>query len=721
MTHNSSPIRRLLAALLGVVAMLAGSLALPARADDAKPAIGKHYVIGTDTTYAPFEMRDPASGDMVGIDMDLLRAIAADQGFTVDIKSLGFDAAVQALNARQVDGVMAGMSITPTRAQQYDFTAPYFNSGLQFTSAKGSAYTSLDSLKGKAVAVKTGTAGATYANSVKGKFGFTTTAYGQTADMVNAVAAGQAAAYIEDYPVVKYAIAQGANLQLVGDQIPGGSYGAAVIKGSNPEFLAAFDKGLKNLQDKGDYAKIVQKYLGGDATGMLTQPAKGKHYVIGTDTTFAPFEMRDPKTGDMVGIDMDLLRAIAKQQDFTVEIKSLGFDAAVQALGSKQVDAVMAGMSITDKRKQSYDFSDSYFTSGLQFASVDGSKVKSLDDLKGKVVAVKTGTAGADYAASVKDRYGFTTTAFGQTADMINDVKAGHAAAYVDDFPVVAYAVKQGGGVQTVGDKIIQEGKGDYGVAVLKGTHPEFVQAFNQGLKTLRADGQYDKITAQYLGSAAAGRPTFMKLVSDAMPALLRGLLQTIAVTAIALVIASFIGMLFGFFKVGHNRVLRWLATIYVAIFRGTPLLVQIFFFYFTVPQLTGLKLSAFSAGVLTLALNAGAYMTEIVRGGIQSVDPGQLEASRSLGLPYITSMRKVVLPQALKISTPAFINQFIITLKDTSLVAVIGLAELTYQTQQSIAVNLRSELWLAAAALYFIVITLLTWVSNVVDKKVNK
>ena len=201
MTHNSSPIRRLLAALLGVVAMLAGSLALPARADDAKPAIGKHYVIGTDTTYAPFEMRDPASGDMVGIDMDLLRAIAADQGFTVDIKSLGFDAAVQALNARQVDGVMAGMSITPTRAQQYDFTAPYFNSGLQFTSAKGSAYTSLDSLKGKAVAVKTGTAGATYANSVKGKFGFTTTAYGQTADMVNAVAAGQAAAYIEDYPV----------------------------------------------------------------------------------------------------------------------------------------------------------------------------------------------------------------------------------------------------------------------------------------------------------------------------------------------------------------------------------------------------------------------------------------------------------------------------------------------------------------------------------------
>jgi len=158
-----------------------------------------------------------------------------------------------------------------------------------------------------------------------------------------------------------------------------------------------------------------------------------------------------------------------------------------------------------------------------------------------------------------------------------------------------------------------------------------------------------------------------------------------------------------------------------VAVFRGTPLLVQIFFFYFTVPQMTGWKLSAFGAGVVALALNAGAYMTEIVRGGIQSVDPGQLEAARSLGLPYLTAMRKVVIPQAIKMSTPAFINQFIITLKDTSLVAVIGLSELTYQTQQMIASNFRSALWLIAGALYFIVITILTLISNAVDKKVNK
>ena len=113
--------------------------------------------------------------------------------------------------------------------------------------------------------------------------------------------------------------------------------------------------------------------------------------------------------------------------------------------------------------------------------------------------------------------------------------------------------------------------------------------------------------------------------------------------------------------------------------------------------------------------------MSEIIRAGIQSVDVGQMEAARSLGLPYWRAMHRVVMPQAIKTMIPSIINQFIITLKDTSLVAVIGLAELTYQTQQSIAVNLRSELWLAAAALYFIVITLLTWVSNVVDKKVNK
>jgi glutamine transport system permease protein len=450
-----------------------------------------------------------------------------------------------------------------------------------------------------------------------------------------------------------------------------------------------------------------------------TKPAEGRSYVIGTDTTYAPFEMRGPD-GEMIGIDMDLLRAIAQDQGFSVEIRSLGFDAAVQALQADQVDAVMAGMTITDERRQTFDFSDPYFDTGIQMAVPQDSDIASYEDLEGLNVAVKTGTAGADFADSIKDQYGFTTTAFGQTADMLNDVTAGSSAAFFEDAPVVQYGIQQGNGMKTVTE---QEPTGSYGMAVNKGANPELLQAFNQGLQNLKANGEYDRIVSTYLGDAGAGeRSGFFGLLGDAMPALLRGLALTLAATALSILFALVLGVVFGFLKVSDNKALAAVAGIYVAVFRGTPVLVQVFFFYFGIPAVTGATLSAFTAGVLTLSLNAGAYMTEIVRGGIQSVDPGQMEASRSLGLSYMTSMRKVVIPQAVKIMTPSFINQFVITLKDTSLLAVIGFAELTYQGQQIIATSFRSfEIWLIIGVIYFIVITVLTTVSNHLDRRINK
>ncbi|SDB79952.1 amino acid ABC transporter substrate-binding protein, PAAT family /amino acid ABC transporter membrane protein, PAAT family [Raineyella antarctica] len=449
------------------------------------------------------------------------------------------------------------------------------------------------------------------------------------------------------------------------------------------------------------------------------KPAEGKHYVVGTDTTFAPFEFR-AANGDLVGIDMDLLHAIAQDQGFTVEVRSLGFDAAVQALQSRQVDAVMAGMSITEPRKQVFDFSDAYFDSGVQFAAPKTSSVNSLADLKGKRVAVKTGTAGADYADSVKTQYGFSTVAFGQTADMVNDVSTGNSAAYIDDFPVVAYSIQQGAPMKLIGEKAPA---GSYGMAVNKGTDPELIAAFNQGLANIRANGEYDRVLAKYLGEQGTTQRTgFFTLLADSFPTLMKGLALTIAAAALSILFAMVLGVVFGFFKVSGNLALSWLATAYVAIFRGTPVLVQVFFFYFGIPAVTGITLTAFTAGVITLSLNAGAYMTEIVRGGIQGVDRGQMEAARSLGLPYMKAMNKVVLPQAIKIMTPSFINQFIITLKDTSLLAVIGLAELTYMGQQIIARNFRSfEMWLIIGVIYFIVIGLLTIASNKVDKRFNK
>lgn len=175
----------------------------------------------------------------------------------------------------------------------------------------------------------------------------------------------------------------------------------------------------------------------------LNAKAAEEIYLIGTDTTFAPFEFE--KDGEHVGIDMDILKAIAKDQNFKYEIKAMGFNAAVQALEANQVDGVIAGMSITDERKQKFDFSDPYFDSGVVMGILkDNDEIKTYDDLKGKKVAVKTGTEGYAFAEKIKDKYDFDIVVFDDSAQMYDDVKTRNSVACFDDYPVLAYGVQTG-------------------------------------------------------------------------------------------------------------------------------------------------------------------------------------------------------------------------------------------------------------------------------------
>jgi glutamine transport system permease protein len=448
--------------------------------------------------------------------------------------------------------------------------------------------------------------------------------------------------------------------------------------------------------------------------------AEEKTYTIGTDITFAPFEFQDVN-GDFVGIDMDLLEAIAKDQGFNYEVKPLGFNAAVQALESKQVDAVIAGMSITEERAKKFDFSDPYFDSGVIMAvDEDNESVSSYEDLKGERVAVKTGTEGASFATSIQDEYGFEIVTYDESANMYEDVKTGNSIAAFDDYPVLAYGVKQGNGLKIVTEK---EAGNSYGFAVSKGENAELLQMFNTGLTNLRASGEYQKILDQYLdtGSEEEADTGFFGLLKESFPSLMSGLQMTLILTVVSLVIALILGVVFGLFQVSKNKLLRVIATIYVDIFRGTPLIVQAFFIYFGIPAALDIRITAVVAGLITLSLNAGAYMAEIVRGGIQSVEKGQMEAARSLGLPYGKAMSKVVLPQAIRIMIPSFINQFVITLKDTSILSIIGINELTQSGKIIIARNLESfQMWLIVGIIYFIIIMILTKVSNALERRIK-
>ena len=194
-------------------------------------------------------------------------------------------------------------------------------------------------------------------------------------------------------------------------------------------------------------------------------------------------------------------------------------------------------------------------------------------------------------------------------------------------------------------------------------------------------------------------------------------------ITLLSFAIALVLGVAFGLMKVSENKILEGIAKVYIAVFRGTPILVWAFFFYFGVPQLIGHSVNIWVAGALTLSLRF-----RCISGGnrashaVQSVDSGQMEGARSLRLNHHQAMARVIMPQAAAIAMPSIINQLVIMIKDSSLLLAIGFGELLYQAQQLYAANFRvTETLLIVGVMYFVAITILAWLANIVDRKVNR
>ena len=220
-----------------------------------------------------------------------------------------------------------------------------------------------------------------------------------------------------------------------------------------------------------------------------------KVYKIATDTTFAPFEFENDK-GEMVGIDLDLLKAIAEDQGFEYELVVAGFSAATTGLEAGEYDAVIAGMSITDARKEKYDFSEPYYDSGVGMAVNADSDIASYEDLNGKTVAAKIGTEGCTFAESIADQYGFTIMQIEDSSSMYQDVLAGNSVACFEDYPVLGYEISRGTAFKM---PLEMEHGNSYGFAVLKGQNTELLEKFDAGLKNMKDSGKYDEILNTYI------------------------------------------------------------------------------------------------------------------------------------------------------------------------------------------------------------------------------
>ncbi len=217
-----------------------------------------------------------------------------------------------------------------------------------------------------------------------------------------------------------------------------------------------------------------------------------------------------------------------------------------------------------------------------------------------------------------------------------------------------------------------------------------------------------------------------IETLQNAFPYLLEGIKVTVEAALISIIIGIFVGLISCIVRVSKVPVLNFISGIYVWVIRGTPMIVQAMFIYFGCPQVirlfdAGFRMTPIVAGIITLSLNAGAYLSEIFRSGIQAVDAGQVEASRSLGISSFTTMRRIILPQAFKITIPSLVNQFIITIKDTSILTVIGLSEIVNKATQYVSIKYDYfETYIWVGAFYLVVISALMLLSKYVEKRIS-
>lgn len=442
--------------------------------------------------------------------------------------------------------------------------------------------------------------------------------------------------------------------------------------------------------------------------------------IIGTDTNYVPFEFLDQETGEYVGFDIDLIDEIAKEVGFDYELKPMDYSGIIPALQTGNLDIAIAGITINPTREETIDFSDPYYDAGTAvLVREDEEEIENLDDLAGKVVATKQGTSSYDYVKEMEEIK--EVVPFPNIDQAYMELEKGTADAVAFDLPSLLYYVNTSGkGKAKVLDDLL-EGQ-TFGIAFPKGS--PLVNEVNMALSKIKEDGTYDEIHEKWFGEAAieeqAAASTFT-IMKEAMPTLLQGVKYTLFISIVGLIIGLFIGVVVGFGRIAKNKLLYGLSTVYVEVIRGTPIMIQALYIYFAIPILLKTEINPIVAGITAISINAGAYIAEIVRGSVESIDQGQMEAGRSLGLTHFQTMYKIIWPQAFARMIPPLGNQFIISLKDTSLLTVIGVGELTRQGTIVVATNFKAvEIYTLVAILYLMMTLSISFILRIIERKMD-
>lgn len=438
---------------------------------------------------------------------------------------------------------------------------------------------------------------------------------------------------------------------------------------------------------------------------------------VGLSADYAPMEFEHTVNGktEYAGVDIDLAKKIAKDNNLKLKIVNMSFDSLLGALKTGKIDIIISGMTSTPERKKQVDFSDSYMmTKNIMLVKKDKvNDYKDIKDFNNKKVGAQKGTEQEKIAQTEIENASITSLS--RLPDVILALKSGKVEGVVVEKPVAEAYLKQNPKLGISNVKFNEEEK-DTVIAVPKDS-PKLLSQINKTIKEVKDKGLIDK----YMTNAANAMNDDSGFISKYGSFFLKGIKITILISLIGVALGSILGAFVALMKLSKIKIISWIASIYIEILRGTPMLVQVFIVFFGITAALGLDISALVCGTIALVINSSAYIAEIIRAGINAVDKGQMEAARSLGLNYRQTMKSVIMPQAIKNILPALGNEFVTLIKESSIVSTIGVGEIMFNAQvvQGISFDPFTPL-LMAAALYFVLTFVLTRIMNMIEGRLN-
>ncbi|MDG6737403.1 ABC transporter permease subunit [Staphylococcus aureus] len=438
---------------------------------------------------------------------------------------------------------------------------------------------------------------------------------------------------------------------------------------------------------------------------------------VGLSADYAPMEFEHTVNGktEYAGVDIDLAKKIAKDNNLKLKIVNMSFDSLLGALKTGKIDIIISGMTSTPERKKQVDFSDSYMmTKNIMLVKKDKvNEYKDIKDFNNKKVGAQKGTEQEKIAQTEIENASITSLS--RLPDVILALKSGKVEGVVVEKPVAEAYLKQNPKLGISNVKFNEEEK-DTVIAVPKDS-PKLLSQINKTIKEVKDKGLIDK----YMTNAANAMNDDSGFISKYGSFFLKGIKITILISLIGVALGSILGAFVALMKLSKIKIISWIASIYIEILRGTPMLVQVFIVFFGITAALGLDISALVCGTIALVINSSAYIAEIIRAGINAVDKGQMEAARSLGLNYRQTMKSVIMPQAIKNILPALGNEFVTLIKESSIVSTIGVGEIMFNAQvvQGISFDPFTPL-IVAAALYFVLTFVLTRIMNMIEGRLN-